>query len=77
MFLAMRRDALRADAQAWYGALEHAIDPHAKHPRQTRVRALALDGLLLRILWLGEPSTVDETEKALTEIVEATRASAT
>ena len=34
----------RADAQAWYGALEHAIDPHGKHPRQTRERALALDG---------------------------------
>ncbi|MCA0215888.1 MAG: TetR family transcriptional regulator [Actinobacteria bacterium] len=77
MFLAMRRDALRADAEAWYGALEHAIDPHGKNPRQTRVRALALDGLLLRILWLGEPSTVDETEKALREIVEETRAAAT
>lgn len=72
MFLAMRRTALRADAEAWYGALERAIDPRGLNPVQTRVRALALDGLLLKILWLGEPSTVAEIEADLAEIVSAT-----
>ena len=72
MFLAMRRTALRAEAQAWYGALEHAIDPEGSHPAQTRVRSLAIDGLLLKILWLGEPHGVDDIESALAEIVRTT-----
>ncbi|MDO7881470.1 TetR/AcrR family transcriptional regulator [Salinibacterium soli] len=71
MFLAMRRDALRADAEAWYGALEHAIDPERLHPVRTRVTAHAIDGLLLRMLWLGEPSTVGEIEAAVREITSA------
>ena len=69
MFLAMRRDSLRDDAQAWYSALEHAIDPENLHPERTRVTALAVDGLLLKMLWLGEPSTIAQTEQALREIV--------
>ena len=69
MFLAMRRESLRADAQAWYGALERAIDPQNLHPERTRVTALAIDGLLLKMLWLGTPSTVEGTEQALREIV--------
>jgi DNA-binding transcriptional regulator YbjK len=74
MFLAMRRSALRVEAQAWYQALEHAIDPDSLTPQQTRVRALAVDGLLLKMLWLGEPTTVDDIEAALIEIAEATSA---
>ncbi|HWR85839.1 MAG TPA: TetR family transcriptional regulator [Rhodoglobus sp.] len=69
MFEAMRRDALRADAEAWYGALARAIDPEGRHPQRTRVTALAVDGLLLRMLWLGDPATVDGVEAALREIV--------
>jgi DNA-binding transcriptional regulator YbjK len=72
MFLAMRRGALRADAERWYRTLESAIDPENLHPARTRVTALAIDGLLLRMLWLGEPGTVAETEAALRQIVAAT-----
>jgi DNA-binding transcriptional regulator YbjK len=68
MFLAMRRSALRADAELWYRALENAIDPAGEGGRRTRVAALAIDGLLLKILWMGEPSSVDEIEAALREI---------
>ncbi len=72
MFLAMRRDALRPEAEAWYAALAHAIDPQQRHPEQTAVRALAIDGLLLKILWLGEPSTAPEIERALRQIAHIT-----
>ena len=74
MFLAKRRDGLRADAEAWYGALEHAIDPERLHPERTRVRALAVDGLLLQMLWLGEPRSVDDVEAALGQIISMTSA---
>jgi DNA-binding transcriptional regulator YbjK len=70
MFLAMRRDSLKADAERWYRALEASIDPDGEHPERTRVTALALDGLLLRMLWLGDPATVDEIEAALRQINE-------
>lgn len=69
MFLAMRREALRADADLWYRALEDALDPQHRHPERTRVTALAVDGLLLRMLWQGEPSTIAGVEAALREIV--------
>jgi DNA-binding transcriptional regulator YbjK len=68
MFLAMRRDALRADAELWYRSLERAIDPEAEHPEQTRIVSMAIDGLMLRMLWLGEPATVDEVEATLAQI---------
>jgi hypothetical protein len=74
MFLAMRRDPLKEDAELWYGALEHAIDPERLHPQLTRVRALAIDGLLLRMLWIGHPSTVDGVVEALGEIISTTSA---
>ena len=74
MFLAMRRDVLRADAEEWYRALETAIDPQRLHPRRTRVTALAIDGLLLRMLWLGEPNSVEGIAEALREITSATSA---
>ena len=68
MFLGMRRDALREDAELWYGSLERAIDPEARHPDRTYITALAIDGLLLRMLWLGEPGTIDEIEATLRQI---------
>ena len=71
MFLAMRRESLRAEAALWYHALEAAIDPEHRHPARTRVAALALDGLVLRMLWEGEPSTVQGTTQALIEILGA------
>lgn len=69
LLLAMRRDSLRPDAELWYRALERAIDPENLHGARTRVTALAIDGLLLRMLWLGEPATIDDTVSALREIV--------
>ena len=33
------------------------------------VVALAVDGLIVRMLWRGEPGTVDATERMLREIV--------
>lgn len=68
MFLAMRRDALRADAELWYRSLERALDPAAGHPASARIAAMAIDGMLLRMLWLGDPASVDEVEAALLHI---------
>jgi DNA-binding transcriptional regulator YbjK len=72
MFLAMRRAALRPEAEAWYAALAHAIDPENLHPDVTPVRVLALDGLMLKMLWLGEPATPAGVEAALRQIVAVT-----
>jgi len=69
MFLAMRRDTLRAEAELWYRSLEHALDPDNNDPARTRVAALAIDGLLLRMLWLGDPGTIADTEVALRQIL--------
>jgi DNA-binding transcriptional regulator YbjK len=72
MFLSMRRDALRPEAAEWYDALAQAIDPEQRHPEQTAVRALAIDGLMVKMLWTGHPSTEAEIEGALRQIVAAT-----
>ena len=68
MFLAMRRDSLRTDAELWYRALERAVDPANEHPERSRIAAMAIDGMLLRMLWLGDPATVDDVEVALRAI---------
>ncbi len=68
LFLAMRRDSLREAADLWYRALENAIG--SQDARRSRVAALAIDGLLLRMLWSGEPSTVAGIEAALRDILE-------
>jgi len=69
MFLAMRREGLRDDADRWYAALENAIEPLGLSPARAQVAALAIDGLGIRMLWRGEPSTVDATEAALRDIL--------
>ena len=69
LFLAMRRDGLRTAADLWYRALEDAIVPIVRNPRHARVVALAVDGLILRMLWRGEPGTVPEVEAALRDIL--------
>lgn len=69
MFEAMRRDGLRDDARAWYDALQTAVGSRIPDPARAEVTALAVDGLLLRMLWLGEPATVAEVEAALGAIV--------
>ncbi|MCU1556527.1 MAG: uncharacterized protein JWN09_522 [Microbacteriaceae bacterium] len=68
LFLAMRRDTLREAADLWYRSLENALGP--RHDRRSRVAALAIDGLLLRMLWSGEPSTVAGIEAALRDILD-------
>ena len=69
MFLAMRRDGLREDADRWYSALEKAIEPLELSPARARTLALAIDGLCLQVLWRGEPATVEATEAALRELL--------
>jgi DNA-binding transcriptional regulator YbjK len=76
LFLAMRRDALKADAERWYGALESALaermpgdDPETTARRHRA--AWAIDGLVLQMLWRGAPSTVAETADALTGVLDA------
>lgn len=69
MFLAMRRPALRADAELWYAALETAIERLGHDAARSRTIVLAIDGLILRMLWRGDPDTVDETETVLRDIL--------
>lgn len=74
LFLAMRRDGLHDAADLWYRALEDVIDrladgPTASHPRHARVIALAIDGLILRMLWRGAPRTVTDIEETLRDIL--------
>jgi TetR/AcrR family transcriptional regulator, regulator of biofilm formation and stress response len=70
LFLAMRRENLRDDAELWYGALERAVADylHRVQPRRrndARRIAWAIDGLLLQMLWRGEPSTREDVMAAL------------
>jgi len=69
MFLAMRRDGLRDDADRWYAALGDAIAPLGLSPEKSHTLALAIDGLCLQMLWRGEPATVEATEAALRELL--------
>ena len=71
LFLAMRRDSLRETTDLWYRALEDAIDPLVSDPRCAWVVALAIDGLILRMLWRGEPESVAAVETALRDILGA------
>lgn len=74
LFLAMRRDALKADAERWYGALEAALavrmpgDDAETTARRHRA-AWAIDGLILQMLWRGDPSTVADAAEALAGIL--------
>ncbi len=68
LFLAMRREGLREAADSWYRALEDALAA-ARDLAHTRVTALAIDGLVLRMLWRGDPATIDDVEVALREIL--------
>lgn len=72
LLLAMRRDGLRDAADLWYRALEDAIEPLVggrAGGRRSRVIALAIDGLILRMLWRGEPATPADIEAALRDIL--------
>ncbi|WP_213813948.1 TetR/AcrR family transcriptional regulator [Glaciihabitans sp. dw_435] len=71
LFLAMRRDSLRPAADLWYRTLEDAVNQRVSDPRAARVIALAIDGLLLRMLWTGEPSTQESIEASLRDILRA------
>jgi len=69
MFLAMRREGLRDDAERWYAALGEAIAPLGLSAVKSRRLALAIDGLCLQMLWRGEPATIEDTEAALRELI--------
>ncbi len=74
LFLAMRRDSLREAADLWYRALDEAIAPFVSDPRRARVTALAVDGLILRMLWRGDPESLTDVESALRDILQASAA---
>lgn len=70
LLLATRRPALRDDAERWYTLLERDLAtalPEDAPDRTARIRtaALALDGLILRMLWRGEPHTTEEVRDAV------------
>lgn len=70
LLLATRRPALRTDAEHWYTLLERDLAtalPEDAPDRATRIRtaALALDGLILRMLWRGEPHTPADVRAAV------------
>lgn len=69
LFLAMRRDSLRPAAALWYQTLEDAVLAAGLDPDAARVAALAIDGLLLRMLWNGDPESVSEIETVLRVIL--------
>jgi len=69
LFAAMRDEALRDDAELWYSSLEHVLARVGVAPERLPVVALGVDGLILRMLWRGDPADVDATERLLGEIV--------
>ena len=69
LFLAMRRDSLRPAADVWYQTLETAVRGTGLDDHAAVVAALAIDGLLLRMLWHGDPSSVPEIESMLRSIL--------
>lgn len=75
LFLAMRRDSLREAADLWYRALEDSIEPIMPNARHARVVALAVDGLILRMLWRGQHETVREVEASLRDILQSSTGS--
>ncbi|PJJ61634.1 TetR/AcrR family transcriptional regulator [Compostimonas suwonensis] len=72
LFMAMRRDSLKGDAELWYGALDDAVRA-ATGDRLDEARrrgvSWAVDGLILHMLWRGEPSNVEAVEGALRDIL--------
>lgn len=74
LFAAMRRDALRADAERWYAALAGLLARFVADDGARRSASYAVDGLMLRMLWTGQPSTVAATERELRAIVGASAA---
>jgi len=82
LLLATRRPALRPDAERWYASLEAVLDagfPAAagEHPSDRGRRltgvAMAIDGLILRVLWRGEPDTPHAIEIALEPLLQPLR----
>ena len=69
LLLAMRRDSLREAADHWYRALEEAIAGFVPDSRRARVASLAVDGLILRMLWHAGPESVGKVQASLGEIL--------
>lgn len=69
LFTAMRDESLREDAELWYASLEHVLTRAGVPPEWVDVAALAVDGLIVRMLWRGEPATVAATERVLRQVV--------
>lgn len=66
---AVRDPALRDDAEAWYSSLEHVLERVGVPADRLPVVSLAVDGLIVRMLWRGTPSDAAGTESVLRRIV--------
>lgn len=80
LLLATRRPALRDDVEQWYALLEQELAAGIASDAPdaaTRIRAAAgaVDGLILRMLWRGEPSAQEDIEVALAAALAPLRAS--
>jgi len=69
LFAAMRDESLREDAELWYSSLEHVLARAGVPDERVDVVALAVDGLIVRMLWRGQPGTVAATERVLRDVV--------
>lgn len=70
LFLALRRPALRAAADRWFGSIASAVGERSGRSAQSEIAALAIDGLILRMLWHDDPSTPAELTRLLARILD-------
>jgi DNA-binding transcriptional regulator YbjK len=66
---AVRDPALRDDAEAWYSSLEHVLARVGVPADRLPVVSLAVDGLIVRMLWRGEPADAAATEELLRRVL--------
>jgi len=69
LFAATRDASLRADADAWYASLDHVLARVGVPADRLPVASLAVDGLIVRMLWRGDPADAAATEQMLARIV--------
>ncbi|WP_423917833.1 TetR/AcrR family transcriptional regulator [Frigoribacterium sp. 2-23] len=69
LFAAMRTPALRDSADTWYSSLDALLERLGVGAEVRSTAALALDGLVLRMLWRGDPADVDQTDALLETLI--------
>lgn len=66
---AVRDPGLHDDAEAWYSSLEHVLARVGVPAERLAVVSLAVDGLIVRMLWRGEPGDAAATAEVLRRVV--------